>query len=280
MKPSKHIILLIFLLTIFTGCLSLDSSGPSYSSTLSKYKYAVQKYLHDIFHHEKPDIHDVDNVKNQISALKDRLKVEEDITRGLQVEKQTIQSRSLGWIFDAELRIQVESTQIKINQHIRIIEGIIDELNFHWTKIKPYYGLYSKSFFIEAFQFIPYLVGIFIYFAEVAIVFDVLSLIFFGPLAMFSVMLWIVIGSTFILSIFSYIAFFGGIYWLFHLPFIMIQYNPSVIEFLSIYVPVVISFLTFTSIFFRPRLLPTQKKVAPKLKVAPKAKVEAKVKRT
>ena len=54
------------------------------------------------------------------------------------------QKTSLFWFFDPDARHRVEKAQMKVNDELRLIENIAEDIEFHWKQLKPLYGLYSK----------------------------------------------------------------------------------------------------------------------------------------
>eukprot|EP01103_Thecamoeba_quadrilineata_P019644 TRINITY_DN8047_c0_g1_i1.p1 TRINITY_DN8047_c0_g1~~TRINITY_DN8047_c0_g1_i1.p1 ORF type:complete len:268 (+),score=16.35 TRINITY_DN8047_c0_g1_i1:2-805(+) len=251
------------ILVCFTCCLSSDL--PYESGLLTKYKHTLQNILHEVFHKDEPtELQNREDIKAIMVELTGKLRSEVEILTDLHAEKRAVQSTKLLWLLDSELRLQVEAIQLKINDHVRDIEGTIDKLNFLWMEIKPSYGLFSKMFLAEAFQFVPWLSGLVLYVVEATLVFDVVTLIIFGPVAAFSVFMWAFIGSNFLGSLIKVVIFLGLMYWIFHLPNIMIQYDPTLFEFLIVYTPIVATFLGVSVLLFRrPRgtLVQTRKTV-------------------
>jgi len=185
----------------------------------------------------------IEKLKTEIYALRMRMLDEEAILLNL-INKKNQLKNTWNWFFNSTARASVDQIQLQINDQIRVIDNTSDDIQVHWRLIKPLYGLYSKLFLNDMFGFIPLLVATFSEFLSTLLIMDLLSLIMFGPIALFFISFWFTLGIRSFLYIWSAIALIIAIYWTFQLPSIIIQYNPSIWEFLAIYIPVVgMSFL-------------------------------------
>jgi len=155
------------------------------------------------------------------------------------------------WFFDEKVRLKVEEAQLKVNDHERIIENILDDILFQWKKLKPLYGIYSKMFLIEALGFIPetWKLGMNVFATVLEL--GLLSVLVFGSMAGFMVSLFLTLGLAFFSTIFAFSTLLVNVYWVFKLPFIMIQYSPTLNEFLGIYFSLVTILVAITYATFR-----------------------------
>jgi len=155
------------------------------------------------------------------------------------------------WFFDEHLRAEVDEAQLLVNDQQRTMETLLDEILIEWKHLKPLYGIYSKMFLTEALGFIPeiWTVGLNIFTTVLEL--GLISLLLFGSLTGFMLSLFATIGFTFIPSIIGFSTLLVNIYWIFKLPFIMIQYSPTLSEFLGVYFAFVGVLLSVTFAVFR-----------------------------
>jgi hypothetical protein len=90
---------------------------------------------------------------------------------------------------------------------------------------------------IELFSFVPY-AGIFILeFVHWILEFGLISLVIGGPaMLLFLLTLRSIIGSVFFIF-FGIPTLIASVLWIGHLPFVIIEYDPTILEFLAIYLP-------------------------------------------
>eukprot|EP01101_Sappina_pedata_P011898 TRINITY_DN8075_c0_g1_i1.p1 TRINITY_DN8075_c0_g1~~TRINITY_DN8075_c0_g1_i1.p1 ORF type:complete len:261 (-),score=71.59 TRINITY_DN8075_c0_g1_i1:80-862(-) len=244
MSKLPLIVFLLSLLSLIAFCGSVSALNRSDATLLSKYKPALDLLEHAFHIHEfsPENIFQIENTKSQIRNLSIHLVGQERTLHQLNLQLSQAK-KNWYWFFDLDSRKNVDIIQIKINDHIRHMEGTIDEINFQWKQLKPLYGVYSKMFMGEMFGFIPLSVDIVKSLVQLLIIFDVLTLVLFGPVAVVFLLFFLSLGLNFIFSILSMIVFGAAAYWVFYLPFVVIQYDPTFFEFLSVYIP-------FLGVFF------------------------------
>jgi len=154
------------------------------------------------------------------------------------------------WFLDSDARQRVEIIQMEINDHKRNMDHTLDEIDFRLLQIKPLYGVFSKMFFVEMLGFLPWAAQVFLSVVQFILLFDLATFIVAGPVAFFVLFFIFSLGFQFFSFLFSMILFGVTFYWLFYLPFIIIQYNPSLFEFLAIYIPFLGLFFVVSSYFF------------------------------
>jgi len=205
---------------------------------------SMKSNLFDELHHlPEENKFKIEKLKTEIYSM--RLKMlEEEATLVNLINNKNQFKNTWNWFFNSTSRASVDQIQLQINDQIRVIDNIIDDIQVHWRQIKPLYGLYSKLFLKDMFGFIPLLVGTFSEFLSTILIMDLLSVIMFGPIALFFISFWFTLGIKSLLYLCSALALMISFYWTFQLPAIIIQYNPSIWEFLAIYIPVIgISFM-------------------------------------
>jgi len=172
----------------------------------------------------------------EILAISDRLKHEEKLLTDIFRERENIKSQSgFFWSFNPEIRRQVEYLQLQINDQLRKIQNLLEDANIHWKYVKSLEGLFSKMFLYELGS------SIFDVFGAVTAIFlnvftmGALGLLILGPIAIVLTLSFLTFGPL-LLSVMLYLA---EIYWVLHLPSIMLQYDPTFVEFCLVYFPIV-----------------------------------------
>jgi len=147
------------------------------------------------------------------------------------------------WFFNSDLRQKAREIQSEVNAHRRIVEKVYDDIDEIWLKVKPLYGVYSRLFLREITGIVPWLLDTIVNFVTSFTIVSIIELLIFGPLAVFILTFWAAFGVTLIPIVLYTITLF----WIIRLPFIIIQYDPTLFQFMSIYFPVVGLFLYLTS---------------------------------
>jgi hypothetical protein len=195
----------------------------------------------------------IQEIKTVIKNLATQLMKEEMKLNRLKAEVRALKS-DFFWFFNDATRMKVDEAQLKVNDQQRVIENLVDDIMVEWKRLKPLYGLYSKMFLSEALGFVPQIwrvgVDVFATFLELGLI----SLLLFGSITGFMLSLFATIGFSFFPAIIAFATFMVNTYWVFKLPFIMIQYSPTISEFLSVYFSFVgiligITYLTFRFLF-------------------------------
>eukprot|EP00163_Fabomonas_tropica_P025960 TRINITY_DN459_c0_g1_i2.p1 TRINITY_DN459_c0_g1~~TRINITY_DN459_c0_g1_i2.p1 ORF type:complete len:281 (-),score=65.18 TRINITY_DN459_c0_g1_i2:108-950(-) len=203
--------------------------------------------IHD--HHDEASRQLIKEYRAKIHDDVDLLVREEGKLFALRAEKDAVRRRGgLLWYFDTKTRNQVEEIQLKINAVTRTIHGIRDDIQHAYKKVKPAFGVLSKVFLYDVLSFFPFLSGTILELVESLISFGLLAFIFGGPL-----MFWLIhiVISAFGSWTFLFIipGFFTSLYWVFHIPFIIMEYDPTLAEFALVYVPVTLIFGKILSYF-------------------------------
>jgi len=181
--------------------------------------------------------------------LTNQLLLEDELIHNLQLKKQDLK-QSLTWFFDRYNRFQVDLVQTEINEQNRVVQRIQDQIHLNWLQIKPLYGVFYPMFFVEMFSFIPWSFEIFISIIRFVLLFDLVTFLVLGPVALSFFFIWFSLGLRFFFTLASMILFGVAFFWIFYLPFIIIQYDPSVAEFLIVYIPFVLLYFLTSSFFF------------------------------
>ena len=135
----------------------------------------------------------------------------------------------------------------QVNDQRRVMDNLKDDINEHWQALKPLFGIYSSLFVEEAFGILIEVVDMGINLIWVLMGFGLLSIVFFGPLAIFFSSLWTLISLSFFQKLVVFILYAFSIYWTFASPFIIIQYDPSLVEFAFVYLSVL--FILYSILF-------------------------------
>lgn len=192
----------------------------------------------------------VNQIKARLEQLMEKLLEEEVKLNMLKYKKYALQDR-ITWFFDPDTRRKVDEVQREINDQERVIHNLLDDVEMEWRNLKPLYGLFSKMFLGEVMNvftyFIEFLLGLFATLFEMGLI----SMLIFGPVTGLIVATWTWLGIGFTPFFVTMILFGLDIFWMFKLPFIMIQYNPAIPEFLAVYFSVISVMILFTNIAIR-----------------------------
>lgn len=182
-----------------------------------------------------------------IRKLADELRDEEIKLQGLIVARETFKTGWF-WFFDNKVVLRLDEAQLTINDQERIVENKFEDILFHWKQLKPLFGVRSAVFFSEVFtsffSFIPMIFRSLFGFAE----FTLISFLFFGPIVFATWALFTSIGLRLIPIVLSVY----WITWVARLPFLIIQYNPTPLEFGLIYGFAVLIATASTWLVLRP----------------------------
>jgi len=190
------------------------------------------------------------HLKEQIKSLLLKLQKEERI---LLEKKEKVRQlkHDFFWFFNEENRLRVDEAQLQVNDQERIVENILDDVLFEWKKLKPLYGIYSQMFLLEALGFIPEIWKLGINLFATVLELGLISLLLFGSMTGFFLSIFATLGISFLPTIVAFSTALVNIYWVFKLPFIMIQYSPPLHEFLLVYCTFVGVLLTITYAIFK-----------------------------
>lgn len=152
------------------------------------------------------------------------------------------------WFFHADQRHIVEEAQVKVNNQRREIEKQLEHIELEWRHLKPFYGLYSKLFLSElTVRLVRWISTVIDSFFALFALELMMLLIVSGPLALFFSMLWFASGWSLFTTMLKLSLIVLTIYWIFTLPSIMIQYQPTITEFGLVYTVVIGVLSLFTA---------------------------------
>jgi len=221
------------------------------STLLNKIKYTlriVEDSIH--IHHFTPDKHrQVEDIKKHIKDLSQQMAYEDMVLQQKILKRETLK-KGWFWFLDPKKREEVDEVQLDINDQVRQIENIQDDINVQWRKIKPLYGVFSKMFILEMLGFVPRVLEFAAALIEGFIIFDLLTLVILGPVSLFLIYFWLSLGWSFLVTVFSSVFLGICVYWVFYLPFVIVQYNPTPIEFVAVFMPFLALLFLASSFFF------------------------------
>lgn len=205
--------------------------------------------------------HPSDQVKQKkIIEIKDKIK---DLVFQLSKEEKTfimlkdsVSAAKTGffWFFNSTSRRLVDAAQLQVNDQKRVIDNILDDVSIQWKRLKPLYGIYSKLFLTESMSFIPEIWNVSLDVFTTLLELGLLSLVLFGSITGFALSLFASTGFAFFPAILCFATLAVNTYWLCKLPFIMIEYDPALTDFLAVYfsfagVLLGITYFTFKLLF-------------------------------
>jgi len=225
---------------------------------MDSYPYRYTTIHTDLLKGTEAEIHSFEDAKKEkILHLKEKIKLllsklttEETILLQLKGKVRQLK-HDFFWFFDESNRLRVDEVQLKVNDQERIVEDIVDDMFFEWKKLKPLYGIYSQMFFMEALGFIPEIWKLGMNVFATVLELGLISLLLFGSMTGFFLSVFATLGFSFLPTIVAFSTLLVNIYWVFKLPFIMIQYSPMLHEFLGVYFAFVGILLTITYATFR-----------------------------
>jgi len=186
-------------------------------------------------------------IKKQIVHLSRALHTEEEKLMA-SVAKRDSKKQGFFWMFDTEKRLAVEGVQLEVNDQTRIVENLHDDINFHWRQLKPLYGVFSEMFMLEMLSIVPFLVSRGAEMLTSTLELGLISLLIFGPVSIFSFSFFMAVGFAFL----PFFIFVLSLYWVFTLPFTIIEYSPTIAEFAGVYFAILAAFWIIFSITLIP----------------------------
>jgi len=197
-------------------------------------------------HHNKTQAAAIASIKTSIHNHLVSLYKEEERLIHLMRERDGLKKG--WWFFHADQRHVVEEAQIKVNNQRREIEKQLDHIELEWRHLKPYYGIYSKLFVSElTVRLIRWISTVIDSFFALFALELMMLLIVSGPLALFFSMLWFASGWSLLITMLKLSLIVLTVYWIFSLPSIMIQYQPTITEFGLVYSAVIGTLSLFTA---------------------------------
>jgi len=254
----------IFLFGVISSLVAV-AFGIAEPAKVEKQKFVIDSYPYhhtsvhtDLIKGVEKDMHTFDAVKRQkIQELKERIKeladhlLKEEIKLSKLKSSVSSQKNDFFWFFNGTTRLRVDEAQLEVNDQERVIENILDDILFEWKRLKPLYGIYSKMFLTEALGFIPQIWTVGMNVFATVLELGLISLLLFGSVTGFLLSLFATLGFSFFPSVIGFSTLLVNIYWVFKLPFIMIQYSPSITDFLTVYFAFVGVLLAITFAVFR-----------------------------
>lgn len=223
--------------TLVYCALALTKEG-SNTAGPDRYGFATHllQHLHpEHFPQEQLKQDKIKKVRGEIMQLSDHLWKEEQQLRPLEEARDNLK-RGLLWLFEPDVRYSVDEAQLTVNDHLRVIDHLVEEIDLRWKELKPLYGIWSKMFLVEMLSFVPRTILALSSMLLASLSFGLISFLMFGPLSYFFVLFW----WTFGFALLPFVIFGLTLYWVLYIPFIMIQYGPSLTEFLVIYIPILL----------------------------------------
>lgn len=254
MKPILLFLLLFAFLTFSTAFLFRPVTSEDFQHTANY----VLLHLSDLNNTTLENR--VKNISHHILKLTEQLREEEGKLKSYILAREAIKNQGgIFWPFHPELRKPLDLAQLKISEQGRAISSLFDHINLHWREIKGSFGIYSRMFLWELSTSVLelFLMTIDILFATFS--WGILWFLFTGPLMFASALVIWKLGIEFWLPATLYIL---ELYWLIQLPSIIFEYNPTFIDFVFAYFPIV-AFLyclnfqvgpTFNRAWITPRL--------------------------
>jgi len=151
------------------------------------------------------------------------------------------------WFFDAEARKNVSKIQKEINNEVRIIESTAEEIELEWDNLKPLYGLFSWMFAIEALWPVLYLYELLNEMFWNLVGLGVILGLVLWPMGGVFWLLWSSVGTSLMPFAITLGLVAVDVYMILQLPFIMIKYDPPVVQFVLVYLGIVSAALLFTA---------------------------------
>jgi len=173
-------------------------------------------------------------VVGEIKLLAEALRREEAKLEDLLEARLIIKRQSWTWFLDPQIRAQVDTATLAVNNQRRKVESLFDDISLHWRQLKPLHGVRSRMFASELMAFL--LAPILSILDFLASTFSFGLLFFFlllGPVALFFGMFAFSLGMAMLPMIGSCLV----ILYTLEFPWLIIQYNPSALEFVVSYAP-------------------------------------------
>lgn len=179
----------------------------------------------------------------QIEVLSQGLFKEEVELLGLKTSRRKlVQGLGWNWWFKTHDRLKVAETDLKIRDHERIVENIREDVDLHWKQLKPYFGVYSELFVYELVSFFPYAGIVLLEMTHAVLELGLIALIIGGPALVILILAISSFFGTLSFLFFGAPVFVASFLWIAHLPFVIIEYGPSFLDFFAVYIPSVFVF--------------------------------------
>jgi hypothetical protein len=173
-------------------------------------------------------------IVDEILVLAEALRREEFKLEALIEARAALKRQSWTWFLDPNLRVQVDAATLAMNNQRRKVEALFDDISVHWRQLKPLHGVTSRMFLSELVAFLLAPIFSILDFFASALSFGLLFfLLLLGPTALFFGMFAFSLGIALLPMIGAGLV----VYWTLEFPWMIIQYNPSAVEFIVAYAP-------------------------------------------
>lgn len=216
-------------------------------------------------HHNAADIERINDILVEIIDLSGQLRIHEVQAKKYKRECQDLKKKKgFFWVFDVDARLQILQYDFKVHEEMRTVSGLKEAIDMHWAQLKPLYGVYSTMFFNDMFAFVPYLwmtiTDVFRGILEMGL----MAFIIGGPALLLMLIAFISLLGSFTTVIFLMPTVLAAFLWIFHLPWIIIQYDPTPQEFVLVYTPGVALLATIiliaSKLFKKPAFIAVQER--------------------
>eukprot|EP00301_Raphidiophrys_heterophryoidea_P022141 c6370_g1_i1.p1 GENE.c6370_g1_i1~~c6370_g1_i1.p1 ORF type:complete len:287 (+),score=69.39 c6370_g1_i1:87-863(+) len=199
----------------------------------------------ELFDHERQVW--IQDLLRDIHDLSETLKTEELALNSLEAEKELVKKANFFWFLNVADRETVDDLQLRMKIQQRVVDNIADDIDVHWRKLKPLYGLKSKMFVSEAVMSVfRVFADIFVFFVP-SLVVSLPTLLLLAPLSAFLVVVSLSIGFL----LFPYTVGLIAMIWAMKFPAVLVQYNPSPAQFAVAYASACVVVAAVVGLCFR-----------------------------
>lgn len=227
MRPAK-----VALLTIlsFFGIVLFGAIPQEHKSVNMLLNYANVSSLADPTHQGE-----VTKLRGQILDLEQQLFYDAKELVKVEAERDDLK-QGFWWFVHPQLQLAVAEAQLKVSDQHRLVHNVMEDIQFHFLEIKPFFGLRSKMFAVDLAmswgRVCSSLIGVL--FPPFPLTFSLATILFLGPLSLLGLALmffelgWLML---------PFVACGLILHWASApLPLLLIQYAPSPTEFALTYV--------------------------------------------
>lgn len=185
--------------------------------------FVLEKSQSHVLSH--PQNETVEMIQEQMKQLEAHITTEVDTLTKLYHERDLVMN-TFTWFLDLEKQLKVHEAQMKINDQIRIIQQESESLHLMHKHLKPLRGIVSWDFAKDVgFSLLKAVARLHVLFPPVG--FSLLSLLLLGPAIAALVVVFLSIG----MSLLPVFLGFSLMLWLVHFPYVLLQYNPTWLQF-------------------------------------------------
>jgi len=219
----------------------ITTSSPHHDAT-----HLLDEAQETVHHFETEQKKWVIETLEEIDTLADQVKRGTIVLNQLVGEREAKKKAKFLWFFDNDIQLSVDEVQLKINDQERVISNQMDDIRVHWKQLKALYGIRSRMFFSEL------VASILDSFAESLgywippLSFSFVSLLLLGPVALLAIVSWMALGALLL----PYVIAIVATMWAIRLPFLIIQYDPTLVDFVMVYSASVTVMITLVCLLF------------------------------